>query len=148
VFPIGVGASKFLGVRRIFARIKLHKKSPPKKAPHVILGAISFKSKHVGHHFCSHCEFAQIFREFVKVFRDFARILKDFAWILRDFAQIFTKSKLLGVCLHPPASPPPTPALCPVVGLGPIVGRSGLFYWAVQRLLWAGFAAPVAWDQT
>jgi len=37
---------------------------------------------------------AQIFREFLKVFRDFARIL----W---DFARIFTKSKLLGVRLHP-----------------------------------------------
>jgi len=50
--------------------------------------------------------FAQIFREFVKVLRDFARILWDFAGILWDFARIFTKSKLLGVRLHPciPAS--------------------------------------------
>jgi len=39
-------------------------------------------------------EFAQIFKEFVEVFRNFARILQDFAWI-------FTKSKLLGVRLHP-----------------------------------------------
>jgi len=37
--------------------------------------------------------FAHTFTEFVKVFRDFALLLKD-------FARIFTKSKLLGVCLH------------------------------------------------
>jgi len=37
--------------------------------------------------------FAHTFTEFVKVFRDFALILKYFPWI-------YTKSKLLGVCLH------------------------------------------------
>jgi len=48
----------------------------------------------------------QIFRDFVKGFRDFAHISMDFTRILRDFARIFTKSKLLGVHLHPlhPAS--------------------------------------------
>ena len=52
--------------------------------------------------------FAQIFREFVKVRRDFSRILWDFAQILWDFARILwdfarisTKSKLLGVRVHP-----------------------------------------------
>jgi len=38
--------------------------------------------------------FAHTFTEFVKVFRDFALLLKD-------FARNSTKSKLLGVCLHP-----------------------------------------------
>jgi len=43
--------------------------------------------------------FSQIYREFYQVLRDFVRIL----W---GFARIFTKSKLLGVRLHPlhPAS--------------------------------------------
>jgi len=45
--------------------------------------------------------FAHFFREFVKVFRGFARILKDFSRILKDFSRIFTKSKILGVRLHP-----------------------------------------------
>jgi len=37
--------------------------------------------------------FSHTFTEFVKVFRDFALVLKD-------CARSFTKSKLLGVCLH------------------------------------------------
>jgi len=41
------------------------------------------------------------FQGFVKVFRDFVQISTDFARILRNFARIFTKSKLLGVRLHP-----------------------------------------------
>jgi len=45
--------------------------------------------------------FAQIFRDFVKVFRYFAQISTD-------FCRIFTKSKLLGVLLHP-KRPPSTP---------------------------------------
>jgi len=45
--------------------------------------------------------FTQIFRESYTVLRDFARILEDFAQVLWDFARIFTKSKLLGVRLHP-----------------------------------------------
>jgi len=52
-----------------------------KKALHVILGAIFSNQSILGD------IFAQIFREFVKVFRAFSRI--------------FTKSKLLGVRLHP-----------------------------------------------
>jgi len=79
----------------------------------VILGAIFFKSKHVGHHFFSNQnmvgaffasvfrEFAQIFTDFKNIFTDFAQISTDFAWIFNDFAQIFTKSKFLGVRLHP-----------------------------------------------
>jgi len=91
---IGVGAGKFLRVRRIFARIfpNLPEKilghflceyflmktvfrmtSNKRKGLHVILGAISFKSKHVGRHF------ACIFRDFAQIFRDFAKIFTDFA---------------------------------------------------------------------
>jgi len=51
-------------------------------------------------------EFAQIFRDVVKIFTDFAQIFTDFVRIFREFARIFTKSKLLGMRLHPciPAS--------------------------------------------
>ena len=48
--------------------------------------------------------FAQIFRDFVKVFSDFHVYCPDF----KRFFQIFTKSKLLGVRLHPR---PPTPVI-------------------------------------
>jgi len=75
-------------VLRIFAGIlpnlpkKLHKKLPPKKALHVILGD-------AGHLFRSYFQvFPQIFRDFVKVFTDFAQSSTDFARILRDFARI------------------------------------------------------------
>jgi len=57
---------------------------------------------------------AQIFRDFSRIFKDFAQIFKDFAWIFRDFSHIFDKSKVLGVRLHPPTPPPPTP-LCKTV---------------------------------
>jgi len=65
------------------------------KALRVILGAFFSNKSMLG------ANFAHIFMEFVKVFRDFARILKDFARILRDFARYFTKSKSVGVRLHP-----------------------------------------------
>jgi len=53
------------------------------------LGAIFVKSNHVGRLFIA------------KVFINFAQISTDFAWIFRNISLIFTKSKLLGVCLHP-----------------------------------------------
>jgi len=46
-------------------------------------------------------EFAFIYKDFVKVFTDFPQISIDIVPILRDLAQIFTRSKLLGVRLHP-----------------------------------------------
>jgi len=55
-------------------------------------GCHFFKSKHVGRNF------RPIFREFVP---DFAKVFTDFAQIFKNFARIFTKSKLLGVRLHP-----------------------------------------------
>jgi len=73
---------------------KLARKTP-KKISSCDFGWLFFKSKHVGHHFCSG------FQGFCDVFRDFDKISTDFARILRDFAGIFTKSKLLGVRLHP-----------------------------------------------
>jgi len=35
------------------------------------------------------------------IFLGVAQIFRDFVKVFRDFAQIFTKSKLLGVRLHP-----------------------------------------------
>jgi len=39
--------------------------------------------------------------DFAKVFTHFFQIFKDFARTFRDFARIFTKSKRLGMLLHP-----------------------------------------------
>jgi len=61
------------------------------------LGAIFFKSKHIGHHFCSY------FQGFWTDFQGFAKVFTDFAWIFRNFNQI----KTLGGALAPPS--PPTP---------------------------------------
>jgi len=105
---VGVGAGNFLWVRRIFARIspnlpenlwttfcaKIFSNRPffgmtsKKAALHVILqklGAI----------------FAQISRYLAKVFTFFVQISTNFAQIFRDFSRIFTRSKLLGVGVHP-----------------------------------------------
>jgi len=56
-----------------------------------------FKSLHFdfGHHFKKSVHII------AKVFTHFAQLSTDFSLILRDFARIFTKSKLLGVRLHP-----------------------------------------------
>jgi len=65
------------------------------KSLHVILhtlGASFSKSNNVGHHFCPY---------FQVVSPDFQVLANIFV----DFARIFDKSKLLGVCLHPPCSP-------------------------------------------
>jgi len=60
ILSISVGANKFLGLRRIFARIlpnlpeKLQKKKKvisKRKAQHVVFGAIFFKSKQIGRYF-------------------------------------------------------------------------------------------------
>jgi len=93
---IGV-AGKFLGVRRIFARIlpNLPEKNSIKKGPPKTSSVFYF-----GGHSCSYFqEFAkindialyvisQIFSNFVKVFKDFAQISTDF----RGFARFFTKT--------------------------------------------------------
>jgi len=92
----GVGAGKFLGVRRNFARIipnlpkKYFKKSDVQKktAFHVNPGATIFKSKHVGRHFCS----------------GFQEVLEGSQRFCPDFHQI----KTFGGAV---ASLPPTPVL-------------------------------------
>jgi len=91
---IGVGAGKFWGVRRIFARIfpNLPEKNP-KKVLHTVLGAIFFKSKHAGRHFCSY---------FQGVCSDFQGFCEGFQRFFPDFHQI----KTFGGAL---ALPPPTP---------------------------------------
>jgi len=81
--------------------------STKKQRLHVILGAIFSNQSTLGAGFaCIFKEFAQIFRDFVKVCTDFAQTFLEFARIFRDFSRIFTKSRLLGVRLHPftPAS--------------------------------------------
>jgi len=65
----------------------ISKKKNQKNVCTFILGAIFVKSKHM--------------QQFAKVFIHFSQISTEFAWILRDFAWIFTKSKVLGVRLHP-----------------------------------------------
>jgi len=111
VLSIGVGAGKFLSVRRIFSRI-----SP------------NFSEKRLGRSLCEHFLKQNFFWDdlqkrgfhmilqklvgifsnqttlgaiFSQIFRDFARIFTDFAQISKYFARIFTKSKHLGVRFHP-----------------------------------------------
>jgi len=63
-----------------------------KKNLHLILGAIFFKSKHVGHDFCSYFQgVCPDFPGFCEDFTNFAQISTDFARIFKDFAWIFTK---------------------------------------------------------
>jgi len=101
-----------MGVRRIFAQIspELARKLlghllcvawrqnfgwPTKKRLHVTLGAIFSNQSTLD------VIFACIFGEFAQIFRDFEKVFTDFAQISLNFARIFTKSKLLGVHLHP-----------------------------------------------
>jgi len=112
---IGVGAGKFLGVRRIFVRI-----SPnlPEKllchflCKHFLKQTFFWDELYKRSSFCKRlAPFFQIKPRwapflprcsgFCEVFHSFAQISTDFARILKDFARIFTKSKLLEVCLHP-----------------------------------------------
>jgi len=102
---IGVGAGKFLGLRRIlpefsqtcpksFGRLCLQ--FFPSKIMKTFLGWPPKKvfvclSANVGRHFMKSN----------KVARLFSRIFKDFAQIFKDFARIFNKCKILGVRLHP-----------------------------------------------
>jgi len=124
---IGSGASKFLGVRRNFARIlpnlpekyfkisDLQKKalhvnsgtkwSPKKnkKAFHVNSGAIFFKSKHVGRHFCS--DFQGVSEGSQRFYPDFRGFCPDCMGFFPGFYQI----KTFGGAVAPPAPPaPPT----------------------------------------
>ena len=86
---MSVGASKYSGMRRIFARFfpNLPEKTPKKWLPkkRIICWAP----------FCSY------FQGVCEGFQRFARILNYFSRILRDFGRISTKPKLLGVRLHP-----------------------------------------------
>jgi len=66
------------------------------------VGAVFSNQSRLGAIFASiFREFAFIYKDFVKVFTDFPQISTDIVPILRDLAQIFTRSKLLGVRLHP-----------------------------------------------
>ena len=127
---VGVGAGKFLGVRRIFAQISsnLHEQNS-KEWAHF------FKSKHFKHHFCP--DFPQTCLNFPQLARkrynknmtsqksmhfEFRRhfceikahtaILRRFSHILPKFPQIFPgfspNQKFWGT-LAPRAPPPPTP---------------------------------------
>jgi len=107
---MGAGAGKFLGVRKILAQNfpNLPKKTPKNVPPNTgkksscDLVAILFKSKHDGRHFCSYFQgVCGDFQGFCEGFHIFCPDFHDFVRILRDFSRIFTKSKLLGVHLHP-----------------------------------------------
>jgi len=108
---IDVVAGKFLRVRKIFFRISPN--LPEKCLGHflceyflmkTVFGITSKKgscnSPHVGRHFF------KIKSDYVE--HHFCHLFREFAQIFRDFDRIFTKSKLLGMRLHPPF-PPPTP---------------------------------------
>ena len=73
-----------------------------KNALHVNLGAIIFKSKHVGRHFCS--DFWEVLEGSQRFCPDFRRIFPVFMGFCPDFDQI----KTFGGAVAPPA-PPPTP---------------------------------------
>ena len=104
---IGVGAGKYLGVQRIFARI-------PPNLPEYPLKEIDlqkrllwdfgrhffFKSKHVGPHFCSY--FQKVCSHFQGFCEGFQRFCPDFYVFCQDFHQI----KTFGGALTPP---PPIP---------------------------------------
>ena len=92
ILCIGVGAGKFLGVRKIFAQMslnlpekKLQRKSPQKT---------------------SALWFWVPFLQNQSTYSDFANLFTNFAQISTDFAWIFLRSKVLGVRFHPlhPAS--------------------------------------------
>jgi len=125
---IGVGAGKFLGVRRIFARISPNCPkdfwatfcvnifswrpywAPFPSSNQSTLGAIFFKSKDAGRHFCSYVqEVCPDFQRFCEGFHrfcpDFSGFCPDFQGFCPDFHQI----KTFGGALAPPATPPPTP---------------------------------------
>ena len=84
----------------LFVRIFSHEEHIGRQFP---------KAKHVWRHLFSNQKtldaiFARIFKElprFSGILRRFSQIFARFPWIFMDFARIFTKSKLLGVCLHP-----------------------------------------------
>ena len=113
---IFVGAGKFLGVRRNFARIlpNLREKSYrapgdlQKKAFHINSGAI-FKSKHVECHLCS---------DFQGVSEGSQRCCLNFMGFCLDFHQIKTFRGEV-------APPPPTPV--PFAHLLPVCSRQGPF---------------------
>jgi len=84
---IGVGASKFFGVRRIFAQKVVQ--FLPKKLCNFCQPFFGVTTKKWS---------SPIFLHTLGAI--FAQIFRDFAKISRDFARIFNKSKLLGVRLH------------------------------------------------
>ena len=111
---IRVGAGKFLGVRRIFARI--FPNLPEKFLGHflceeflmtTVFGMTSKKrsscdSEHVWRHFFqTKVRWAPFLPVFSGSLPRFSGILRKFSQIFRDFSRIFTKSKRLVVRLKP-----------------------------------------------
>ena len=100
---IGVGAGKFLGVRRKFSGMVPNlpkynsKKWPPK-----------LQKKLGRHYFQIKACWAPVFQRVLKGSRRFSPDFRGFCPILWDFSRIFTKSKFWG-CGCTPAPPPPTP---------------------------------------
>jgi len=95
---IGVGAGKFWGMRRNFARIlpnlpkKYFKRSDLQKKLFMSIREPLFSNQ------------SMLAAIFAQIFRKFSKVLRDFAWILWDFVRIFIKSKLLG-CSFIPCTP-------------------------------------------
>jgi len=101
-----IGAGKCFGVGRIFVLNfpkNLRRKIQRKTSKNTFAAFVSYQSS-------SSAIFISIFRDIVKVSTLLAQIFLDVARILREFAQILTKSKYLGVSLHP-FTPTPTPLL-------------------------------------
>jgi len=108
VSTTGEGAGKFLGMRKIFARKVLGDfayKFFPQRSWRPFFEMTSLFRDDLGMKKGLHVFFCILWNQ-TRLGAIFARIFRYLAQIFKDFAQIFNKSKLLGVCLHPP---PPTP---------------------------------------
>jgi len=89
----GVGASKFLGMQKIFAQIF---PNLPKHCRATFVDRIFVRPPKDGLHlfFCKH--WAPFLPRFEEILRKCSEI-----YSIWKFSRIFNKSKLLGVCLHP-----------------------------------------------
>jgi len=98
---IGVGASKFLEVGRIFVRKSCSVIFAYKFYPTEIMKTYFWcvLQKGLDLFFCK--RWVPFFLSQTTLGAIFAQIFRDFAQIFRDFAWIFDKSKLLGVQVHP-----------------------------------------------
>jgi len=83
------GAKEFFPDSPKLARKLLQNKCPPKKTLHVNLGAIIFKSEHVGRHFCS---------DFQDVLEGSQIFCPDFMGFFPNFHQV----KTFGGAVAPP----------------------------------------------